>query len=156
MTIADGDDVTIEYTGRLEDGTVFDTSRESVAAEHGLDEANPNRDYGPLTVEIGDDRVIEGLEAGLLGMEQGDTATIEVSPEEGYGEHTDDRVVEYDAAEFSEMLGGEPPREGMVVQTDEGLPGEVIAADGETVRVDFNHELAGERLTFEVEVVSTE
>jgi FKBP-type peptidyl-prolyl cis-trans isomerase 2 len=54
------------------------------------------------------------------------------------------------------MIGGRDPQEGMEVQTEQGLPGEVVAVEGETVRVDFNHELAGETLEFEVEVVSVE
>jgi FKBP-type peptidyl-prolyl cis-trans isomerase 2 len=155
MAITDGDTVTIEYVGRLDDGSVFDTSRESVAAEHGLDEEN-GRAYDPLTVEIGDGRIIEGLEAGLRGMEAGDEATIEVDPEDGYGEYSEERVVEYDAAEFREMLGGQEPQVGMTVQTEQGLPGEIAAVEGDTVRVDFNHELAGETLAFDVEVVSVD
>ena len=91
-----------------------------------------------------------------MGLEAGDEETVTVPPEEGYGERTEDRVVEYAADEFSAMIGGRDPREGMEVQTEEGLPGEVVAVEGETVRVDFNHELAGETLEFEVEVVSVE
>jgi len=62
MTIATGDSVTLEYTGRLDDETVFDTSRKSVAEETGLAEAQPDREYAPLTVEIGDEQIIEGME----------------------------------------------------------------------------------------------
>ncbi|MFB6140509.1 MAG: peptidylprolyl isomerase [Halosimplex sp.] len=156
MAISTGDTVTIEYTGRLDDGTVFDTSLESVAREEGLAEDRPGRDYQPLTVEIGDGRIIEGLEEGLKGMEAGDEESVTIEPERAYGERTDDRVVEYDAGEFREMLGGREVEEGLEIQTEEGLPGEVVAVGDEAVRVDFNHELAGERLTFEVEVVSVE
>ena len=155
MAIETGDTVNIEYVGRLPDGTVFDTSRESVATEASLDH-HPDREYDPLTVEMGESEIIQGLEDGLVGLEAGDEETVTVPPEEGYGERTEDRVVEYAADEFSAMIGGRDPREGMEVQTEEGLPGEVVAVEGETVRVDFNHELAGETLEFEVEVVSVE
>ncbi|WP_436910346.1 FKBP-type peptidyl-prolyl cis-trans isomerase [Halosimplex marinum] len=156
MAISTGDTVTIEYTGRLDDGSVFDTSLESVAEEEGLTEDQPDRDYQPLTVEIGSGRIIEGLEDGLVGMEAGEEDTVEIEPEQAYGEYTDDRVVEYGADEFAEMLGGREIEEGLEIQTEEGLPGEVVDADDETVTVDFNHELAGEALTFEVEVVAVE
>ncbi|WP_123539139.1 FKBP-type peptidyl-prolyl cis-trans isomerase [Halosimplex salinum] len=156
MAIATGDTVTIEYTGRLDDGTVFDTSLQSVADEEGLTEDQPQREYQPLTVEIGEGRIIEGLEDALVGMEAGDEEDVTIEPERAYGERTDDRVVEYDTAEFTEMLGGREPTEGMEIQTEDGLPGEVVDADAETVEVDFNHELAGKTLTFEVEVVSVE
>ena len=68
MTIATGDTVEFEYTGSLDDGTVFDTSRESVANESDLATSQPNREYTPLTVEIGAGRVIEGLEDALVGL----------------------------------------------------------------------------------------
>jgi len=156
MAISTGDTVTIEYTGRLDDGSVFDTSLESVAEAEGLAADQPGRDYQPLTVEIGSGRIIEGLENGLVGMEAGEEDTVEIEPEQAYGERTDDRVVEYEADEFAEMLGGREVEEGLEIQTEEGLPGEVVDADDETVTVDFNHELAGEALTFEVEVVAVE
>ena len=156
MAISNGDTVTIEYTGRLDDGTVFDTSLESVATEEGLADDQPDREYQPLTVEIGAGRIIEGLEAGLIGMEAGDEDSVTVEPEQAYGERTDDRVVDYEAAEFREMLGGRDPEVGLEIQTEEGLPGEVVGVGDETVSVDFNHELAGETLTFDVEVVSVE
>ncbi|WP_436924180.1 FKBP-type peptidyl-prolyl cis-trans isomerase [Halosimplex amylolyticum] len=156
MAISTGDTVTIEYTGRLDDGEVFDTSLESVATEEGLADDQPERDYQPLTVEIGAGRIIEGLEDALVGMETGDEDTVTIEPEQAYGERTDDRVVEYDTDEFTEMLGGRDPVEGMEIQTEQGMPGRVAEAGEETVRVDFNHELAGETLEFEVEVVSVE
>jgi len=156
MAISNGDTVTVEYTGRLDDGTVFDTSLESVATEEGLADDQPDREYQPLTVEIGAGRIIEGLEAGLVGMEAGDEDSVTIEPEQAYGERTDDRVVDYEAAEFREMLGGRDPEVGLEIQTEEGLPGEVVDVDDETVSVDFNHELAGETLTFDVEVVSVE
>jgi FKBP-type peptidyl-prolyl cis-trans isomerase 2 len=155
MAIETGDTVSIEYVGRLDNGTVFDTSRESVATEHDLDH-HPDREYDPLVVEVGAGEVIQGLEDGLVGLDAGEQATVTIPPEDGYGEHTEDRVVEYTADEFTAMIGGRDPQEGMEVQTEEGLPGEVTTVQGETVRVDFNHDLAGETLAFEVEVRSVE
>ncbi|WP_336364599.1 FKBP-type peptidyl-prolyl cis-trans isomerase [Halalkalicoccus salilacus] len=156
MGIEPGDQATIEYTGRLtdEDGTVFDTSREEVAEEAGLAEAQPEREYEPLTVEPGAGQLIEGFDEGLVGLEEGDTETITVPPEKGYGEKSDDRIMERDRDEFEQLLDGEVPEEGMMIQTEQQQVGEIVHVDEEVVRIDFNHELAGETLEFDVEVVS--
>ncbi|MFC7008423.1 FKBP-type peptidyl-prolyl cis-trans isomerase [Halalkalicoccus salilacus] len=156
MGIEPGDQATIEYTGRLtdEDGTVFDTSREEVAEEAGLAEAQPEREYEPLTVEPGAGQLIEGFDEGLIGLEEGDTETITVPPEKGYGEKSDDRIMERDRDEFEQLLDGEVPEEGMMIQTEQQQVGEIVHVDEEVVRIDFNHELAGETLEFDVEVVS--
>jgi len=152
MTITTGDDVTFEYTGRLDDGTVFDSSRESVAEDAGLVEAQPDREYAPLTVEVGSGQVIEGMEEGLLGMDAGETETIEIPPEKAYGEWTEEHVQEFDTDELSEMLG-QTPEEGAFLEAQNGQHGEIVHVDDETVRVDFNPDLAGETLEFEIEIV---
>ncbi|MFB6136732.1 MAG: peptidylprolyl isomerase [Halobacteriaceae archaeon] len=153
MTIATGDSVTLEYTGRLDDGSVFDTSRESVAEEEGLAAAQPEREYDPLTVEVGAGRIIDGLEDALVGMEAGAEATVTVPPEEAYGEWSEERVQEFDTAELVEMTGGQTPEEGAVLEAQNGQRGELVHVDEETTRVDFNPELAGETLEFDVEIV---
>jgi len=152
MTIATGDSVTFEYVGRLDDETVFDTSRKSVAQEAGLAEAQPDREYDPLTVDIGPQQVIEGMEEGLIGLDKGETKTIEIPPEKGYGEWTEENVQEFDTDELQEMLG-QLPEEGAFLQAQNGQHGEVIHVDEETVKVDFNPDLAGETLEFEVEII---
>lgn len=153
MPISTGDAVTVEYTGRLADGTVFDTSRKPVAEETGLIDTQPDREYGPLTVEVGAGRIIDGLEASLVGLEEGDTPTVSIPPEKGYGEWTEERVQEYEAEEFERMVGGQSPDEGDHVQTQEGGIAEIVHVDEAVVRVDFNHALAGETLEFDLEVV---
>ena len=153
MAIENGDQVTIEYVGQLNDGTVFDTSRESIAEESGLDEAQPEREYTPLTVRIGDEEIIEGLEDGLIGLQESDTEIITIPPEKAYGEPSDDQIIEQDRDNFEELLQGETPEEGMMIQEQDGRIGKVIHVGSEIVRLDFNHELAGETLEFEVEIV---
>lgn len=153
MTIATGDSVTIEYTGRQEDGDVFDTSEESVGAEAGLDEAQPGREYEPLTFEVGAERVIKGLEEALIGLEEGATPTVTIPPEKGYGEWDESRVREHDADEFAEMLGGQTPEEGSHIETESGEIAEITHVGSDVVRVDFNHSLAGETLEFDIEIV---
>ena len=153
MAITTGDTATIDYTGRLDDGRIFDTSRETVAEEAGLTDAQADREFEPLTVETGAGQIIDGLEEALVGMEAGDEDTVTIPPEKGYGEPTDDRIREYDAEEFERMTGGETPAEGAFVESPQGGMGEIVHAGSETVRVDFNHQLAGETLEFEIEVL---
>lgn len=154
MAIATGDSVTVEFTGRLNDGTVFDTSRETVAEETELADAQPDREYSPLTVEIGTGQVIEGLEKALIGLEEGATPTVAIPPEKGYGEWTEEQVREYDVEEFRQMVGGQTPEEGAYLQTQDGNLAEIVRVGEEVVRVDFNHELAGEPLEFDIEIVN--
>jgi peptidyl-prolyl cis-trans isomerase B (cyclophilin B) len=149
-----GDTVTVDYVGRFENGGVFDTSRYEVAAEHGLAEAQGREpsDYTPLMITLGEGRVIEGLDEGLVGLAPGEEATIEVPPEKGYGAVDPDRVQEYDPETFEAMVGQEPEI-GLHVHAENGLHGDVTAITDDAVEVDFNHELAGRTLVFEVEVL---
>jgi peptidyl-prolyl cis-trans isomerase B (cyclophilin B) len=154
MAIEAGDGVTIEYVGRFEDGTVFDTSRYAVAVEHDLLSAKGDEpsDYPALSFTVGSGDVIEGLDEALAGLSEGAETTVTVPPEKGYGEVEADRVREYDPEAFSEMVG-EDPSVGMHVQAKNDLHGDVIAVREDAVEVDFNHELAGKTLVFEIEVV---
>ena len=145
--------MTLEYTGRLDDETVFDTSRETVAEEAGLAEAQPDREYAPLTVEVGAEQVIEGMEEGLVGLEAGETTTLTIPPEKGYGERSEERIQEFETEELREMLGGQTPEEGAYLEAQNGQHGEVVHSGEDVVRVDFNPRLAGETLTFEIEIV---
>ena len=154
MSIETGDSVTIEYVGRFEDGSVFDTSRYEVADEHGLVEAQETEedDYGPLSFTVGEGDVIEGLDEALVGMEDGETDTVTIPPEKGYGEFNPEWVREYDPQTFEGMVGN-PPEVGMHVHAENGLHGDVTAVREDMVEVDFNHELADTTLVFEIEVV---
>lgn len=156
MAILPGDTVTIEYTGRLPDGTVFDTTREEVAEETGMAERQPDRSFEPLTMTVAADEVIIGLDATLVGMDEGQETTVEIPPDRAYGERDEDLVREYDVDVFDEMMGGTEPEPGMVVETQEGEMGTITEVAEEYVEVDFNHELAGRTLTFDVEVLEVE
>jgi len=154
MSIETDDSVTIEYVGRFEDGSVFDTSRHEVAVEHGLDEAQESDadDYSPLSFTVGEGDIIEGLEEAVVGMSEGDEETVTVPPEKAYGEFNEEWVREYDAATFEGMVGADP-EVGMHVHAENGLHGDVTAVKDDTVEVDFNHELADTTLVFEIEVL---
>lgn len=156
MPIEPGDTVTVEYVGRFEDGTVFNTSRYDVASEHGLVEAQgaDHDDYTPLVFAVGTDAVIPGLDEALVEMEVGEEATVTVPPEDGYGEFDPERVRTYDAETFEAMVG-EAPEVGLHVHAENGLHGDVVAVREDEVEVDFNHELAGKTLVLDVEVVDS-
>jgi FKBP-type peptidyl-prolyl cis-trans isomerase 2 len=154
MAIEPGDGVTIEYVGRFEDGAVFDTSRKELAVEEGLadpEDVDPG-EYAALSFTVGAGEIIEGLDEVIVGMEEGETETVTVPPEKAYGEHDPGRVREYDPQTFEGMVG-EPPTVGLHVHAQNGLHGDVTAVREDAVEVDFNHQLAGKTLTFEIEVV---
>ena len=154
MSIEVGDRVAIEYVGRFEDGTVFGTSTYAVAADHGLaaaEDRGPD-DYGPLVFTVGDGEVIEGLDDAVRGLSVGEEATVTVPPEAAYGEVRDERLREYDREAFEAMVD-EEASVGLHVHAQNGLHGDVVTVREGTVAVDFNHELAGKTLVFDIEVV---
>jgi peptidylprolyl isomerase len=132
--------VTIHYVGTLNDGTQFDNSR----------------DRGePTTVEIGDGNLIAGFNNAIIGMEEGETKTFTLTPDDAYGERDPERINPLDRSIFPEDF---PFQEGMTVplQNDEGhnFLAVITEFNDEVVTADFNHPLAGKDLTFTVEVLS--
>ena len=154
--ILPGDTVTFEYTGRLIDDTVFDTTRREVAEEAGMLERQPERSFEPMTITTATGMVTLGLERVLIGMEEGDETTAKIQPEHAYGEYDEDLVREYDVEEFEEMMQGETPEVGTVVETEVEELGTITDVEEETVTVDYNHRLAGETLFYEVEILEVE
>lgn len=147
-----GDTVRVHYVGRKMNGDVFDTSRETAAEEAGILE--PDRPYQPLELTVGENQVIEGFEAAVADMAVGETRTVEIAPAAAYGRKMADRVIEYGLEEFDDALADEKdPEVGMEIESENGIRGELIDIGDDYVRVDFNHELAGERLEFEIELL---
>ncbi len=134
----EGDTVRVHYTGKLEDGTVFDTSSEE----------------SPLEFTIGEGEIIPGFEQAVIGMEPGEARTARIPPEEAYGSHRDDMMLTVDRGEVPEEINPEP---GQQLQIQ--MPGErtaiVTVSDisESTVTLDANHPLAGEPLTFDIQLV---
>jgi FKBP-type peptidyl-prolyl cis-trans isomerase 2 len=81
-TVKMGDNVSVDYTGSLQDGRVFDTSIEKVAMENNL---FPGREYKPLNFTVGNGEVIKGFDEGVIGMMVGESKTLIIPPEKGYG-----------------------------------------------------------------------
>ncbi len=88
--VNEGDIVKVDYVGRLEDGTVFDTSLEDVAMEAGL--YDPARRYEPLQFKVGAGQMIPGFDRGILGVKVNETKNITIPPEEAYGEYDPAKV----------------------------------------------------------------
>jgi FKBP-type peptidyl-prolyl cis-trans isomerase SlpA len=131
-----GDSVKIRYTGRYEDGAVFDSSD-----EHGK----------PLEFVIGQGQMIPAFEKGVLGMEVNETKTIEVRPEEGYGPYREDLVVDVDRCQLPEGMEVEADRFIEWMQPDGQIGvAKILEVTDESIRVDTNHPMAGRKLIFEV------
>ena len=139
--ITDGNKVQLHYRGTLDDGTEFDNSHERGA---------------PIEVEVGAGQVIPGFNNALLGMDIGDKKTVTIPPDEAYGPLLEHAKTEIKRDLFPEDL---QLTEGMPVPlaTEEGqrILGRIEALSDELVTVDLNHPLAGQTLTFEIEVVGT-
>jgi FKBP-type peptidyl-prolyl cis-trans isomerase SlyD len=130
--------VSLAYEVKTEDGVVMDSATLEA----------------PLDYLQGHDNLIPGLEKAMVGHVVGDKFTITVSPEDAYGEHMDDLVQRVPADVFQ---GVDEITVGMrfLADTDQGqIPVEITAVDGDHVVVDGNHMLAGQTLTFDVEVVA--
>jgi peptidylprolyl isomerase len=132
------DKVRVHYTGKLEDGTVFDSSRE--------------RD--PLEFTIGEERLIPGFEKAIVGMQPGETKTENIAANEAYGPFRDELVQELSRKEFPEdMTVTQGQRFEARTANGQPLMLTVVDVSDEKVTVDANHPLAGKDLTFEIELV---
>jgi len=133
-----GDTVKVHYTGKLEDGTIFDSSR----------------DREPLELTLGSGSTIPGFENGIIGMALGDTKTITIPPEEAYGPKRDDLVITISKDEFPSDI---TPSVGQQLQMrhPSGNVMNVTITDvmQDSVTFDANHPLAGKTLIFEVELM---
>lgn len=129
--------VKVNYTGKLEDGTIFDSS------------LNEGRE--PLSATLGQGALIPGFENGLIGMSVGDKKTIEIEPEDAYGPINEESVLKIQKAMVPENV-----EVGMLLQTF-GPNGvsvvKVLEINEEDVLIDANHPLAGKKLIFDLEVL---
>ncbi|HWQ47351.1 MAG TPA: peptidylprolyl isomerase [Methanosarcina sp.] len=147
--IENGDTISVNYVGKLEDGTVFDTSLKEVAIE--AEKYNQMRNYEPLTFTVGAGQMIKGFDEGVVGMQVGEEKTLTIPSEEAYGEYRQElvREIPVDVVNFT-------PEVGMRLATDSGLTGTITNVNENNFIVDFNHELAGKTLIFSVRIVSVE
>jgi FKBP-type peptidyl-prolyl cis-trans isomerase 2 len=132
-----GDTVRVHYTGTLEDGQEFDSSR-------GL---------APLTFTIGAGAVIQGFDDAVTGMAVGDEKRVTIPAADAYGPRRDELTVRIPRTELPPDLELEEGTQLRMEQDDQSLVVTVRELDDETVTLDANHPLAGESLTFDLRLV---
>ncbi len=134
LVAQDGDIVEVHYVGTLDDGSQFDSSRDRGA---------------PFEFTVGGGQVIGGFDDAVRGKQVGEVTTVRIEPADAYGEWSEEALVEVPRnPEQGEVTVGEQ------VYLANGQPVTVVAVTDETVTLDTNHPLAGEALTFEIEVLS--
>ncbi|MCX6771419.1 MAG: peptidylprolyl isomerase [Candidatus Micrarchaeota archaeon] len=145
-TAAKGDTVGVYYIGKLANGTLFDTNVKSEAQQAGLP-ARPS--YPALTFTVGAGQMIPGFDAAVVGMKIGEEKTVSLPPAQAYGERLADAII-------SVPLGNLPPNVtvGSMLQAQNGQVVQVVEINATHAKVDFNHELAGETLTFTIRMVN--
>jgi peptidylprolyl isomerase len=134
-----GDNVKVHYTGKLSDGTVFDSS---VGGD-------------PLPVDLGSGQVIAGFEEALVGMSVGESKTVTVPHDKAYGPYQDEKVIHYPAdripADIEVVVGMR-----LQLQGQDGNPFPVLVTEvsEDHVKLDANPPLAGQDLTFDLELIA--
>jgi FKBP-type peptidyl-prolyl cis-trans isomerase 2 len=134
----EGDTVRVHYSGFFEDGSIFDSSLKRE----------------PFEFTIGQGMVISGFENAVIGMQQGETETVAISPENAYGLYRNDLVVIIPKAQVAKDID---PEIGMRLQlrSPEGAITDVMVTEvtEENVTLDANHPLAGKNITFEIKLL---
>lgn len=134
-----GDTVQVHYTGRLNDGTVFDSSVGS----------------DPLEFKVGSGQLIPGFENAVTGMNVGDKTTALIPSDQAYGPHRAEGLIEVPRDRIPADIKLEIGQQ-LQMQSQDGrpVPVRVTAIEEASITVDANHPLAGKDLTFEIELVS--
>jgi FKBP-type peptidyl-prolyl cis-trans isomerase 2 len=139
MSAKKGDAVAVHYTGRLEDGSIFDSSVSR----------------SPLSFTLGDGNMIKGFDSAVYGMAIGDHKTVTIPAAEAYGERRQDMMIE---VPMSQVPPDIQPELGLQLTLQgpggQPMPVTVVELDEEKIVLDANHELAGQDLIFDIELVS--
>lgn len=137
--IKQGDTVRVHYTGKLNDGTVFDSS---VGGD-------------PLEFTVGSGQLIPGFEKAVAGLAVGERTTALIPSDEAYGPHRDEGIIEVPRGNIPAEIKPEVGQQ-LQMQTHDGrpVPVVVVSVDDANITVDANHPLAGKDLTFDIEIVA--
>ena len=134
----DGNTVKVHYTGKFEDGTVFDTSA----------------DRDPLEFTIGRGQLIPGFEQAVIGMSPGESKTVNIPADEAYGQHNAEMLTEVDRSQFPADLNPEVGQQLQLNRPDGQTVVVTVASVSEsTVTLDANHPLVGKDLIFDIQLV---
>ncbi|HEY9601416.1 MAG TPA: peptidylprolyl isomerase [Allocoleopsis sp.] len=133
-----GDTVKIHYTGKLDDGTVFDSSAERE----------------PLEFTLSGGQVIPGFEQAVVGMAPGESKTEKIPMEQAYGPYRQEMVIQVNREQLPPDLDPEVGLQLQIQQPNgQAIPVLVTEVTNSKVTLDANHPLAGEDLTFDIELV---
>ncbi len=136
--VKEGDTIKIHYTAKLKDGDVFESSRGHV----------------PFQFKVGEGSVIPGLEKAVIGMKVGETKTVEVSPEDGFGPRHEELVFRVDKKSIPQDIDPFIGQNLQMQHPDGGIVNLTVTDINEdTVTLDANHPLAGNMIIFDLELV---
>ena len=134
----DGDTVRVQYTGRLDDGSVFDSSVERET----------------LQFTIGKGQVLHGVEQAVIGMRPQESKTVLVPAAEAYGPHRDEMTTEVRRSQFPDSVKLKVGQRLQIKQKNgQSIAVSVLDLSDSTVTLDANHPLAGKDLTFDLQLV---
>ncbi|MCP3872867.1 MAG: peptidylprolyl isomerase [Desulfobacteraceae bacterium] len=139
-TIKKGDTISVDYTGKLQTGKVFDTSQGKT----------------PLKFTVGSGMLIKGFDKAVIGMKTGENKTVVIEPEEGYGVRNEELYVDVPKMHFPEDI---PLDVGLQLELQDPqgrpVPGIIAEIGEESIKMDINHYLAGKTLEFDIAIVET-
>ena len=142
-----GDTVKVHYTGRLDDGSVFDSSE--------CADDNCGCETGPLEFTLGGGQVIPGFDRAVEGMRIGETKTVTIPVTDAYGLRQDELVAQVPRSDLPPGMNPEVGQQLEVTQEDgNSFPVLVIEVTDDSITLDANHPLAGRDLTFDLKLVS--
>jgi FKBP-type peptidyl-prolyl cis-trans isomerase SlyD len=141
MSVTRGDFIRLSYTGRLDNGDVFDTTNEDVAKENDLFAEGVS--YSPIVVIAGENMVVTGLDEDLMGKASGFEGKVKIQPKDAFGERKPELVEVVPTRRFEKR-----PTPGMRVTLD-NRTGTVESVIGGRVRVDFNSPYAGKTIVYD-------
>ncbi|GAG16317.1 unnamed protein product, partial [marine sediment metagenome] len=140
------DFVEIEYTGKLkEENIIFDTTDEKIAKENKLH----NHDYGPVTICVGEEQLLKGLDKNIEGKETGKEYDFDINPEDAFGKKNAKLIQLIPTNKFKQQKI--QPMPGMQLNID-GVVGTVKTVSGGRTLVDFNHPLSGKELSYKIKI----
>lgn len=141
LIVEAGDRVSVHYVGTLDDESVFDSSTTD----------------NPLVFVVGEGRLIPGFENAVMGLGEGDETKTKIPAEEAYGKYNEEWTRSFDRGFFPEGFEGEV---GQVIQLQDERgnphPGKILEVTPDSIKLDMNHPLADQALTFDITVVKIE
>ncbi|MGV9171572.1 MAG: FKBP-type peptidyl-prolyl cis-trans isomerase [Promethearchaeia archaeon] len=142
MSIKKGDVIKVEYTGTLNDGTVFDSTDMA--------------EREPLVFKVGAGQIIPGFDESVVGKEIGDEYDITLEPSEAYGERREGLSRKIPREQFPKDGDPEPGKMvALMGPNNQPIPATITAVDDDAITIDLNHPMAGKTLNFNIKILET-